>query len=163
MYGIAKLFFSLKTRQSVYMEEAALIFDKGLRTLIKNMVICGRPFFGDLQWRLASLPIRFGGLGRAGKPPKPFIPTPVIFTPETVVALSAHTCVTRSEDTVYYHIANALDVSVFKILDPATGVADEAFKASIIKRYRDGAASGKNLNPLYGVFGWVSPSVITID
>nr|GEU40921.1 reverse transcriptase domain-containing protein [Tanacetum cinerariifolium] len=24
---------------------------------------CGGPFFGDLQWRLASLPIRFGGFG----------------------------------------------------------------------------------------------------
>ncbi|GKD06019.1 hypothetical protein Tco_1180993 [Tanacetum coccineum] len=42
------------------------------------------------------------------EPPKPFTPTPVIFTPNTVVALSAHTC----------------------------GVADDAFKASIIKRYR---------------------------
>ncbi|GJR90866.1 putative reverse transcriptase domain-containing protein, partial [Tanacetum coccineum] len=26
------------------------------------MVVCGGPFFGDLQWRLASLSIRFGGL-----------------------------------------------------------------------------------------------------
>nr|GEU54181.1 hypothetical protein [Tanacetum cinerariifolium] len=30
---------------------------------IENIVFCGGPFFGDLQWRLASLPIRFGGLG----------------------------------------------------------------------------------------------------
>ncbi|GKB51930.1 hypothetical protein Tco_0902683 [Tanacetum coccineum] len=29
----------------------------------ENIVICGGPFFGDLQWRLPSLPIRLGGLG----------------------------------------------------------------------------------------------------
>ncbi|GJU25516.1 hypothetical protein Tco_1164137 [Tanacetum coccineum] len=45
------------------MEEATLFFDKGLRGSIENIVVCGGPFFGDLQWRLASLPIRFGGLG----------------------------------------------------------------------------------------------------
>ncbi|KAL7594924.1 hypothetical protein Lser_V15G27684 [Lactuca serriola] len=27
------------------------------------MVVCGGPFFGDIKWRLASLPIHFGGLG----------------------------------------------------------------------------------------------------
>ncbi|GKD86731.1 hypothetical protein Tco_1357885 [Tanacetum coccineum] len=61
--GIAKLFFGLRTCQPVHMEEAALFFDKGLRGSIENIVVCGGPFFGDLQWRLASLPIRFGGLG----------------------------------------------------------------------------------------------------
>nr|GEW84742.1 reverse transcriptase domain-containing protein [Tanacetum cinerariifolium] len=89
----------------------------------------------------------FDQKGRAAltKPPKPFTPTPLIFAPNTVVTLSAHTCVTRSEDAIYYNIANVLDNSVLKILDPATGVADDAFKASIIKRYRrekNGAASG---------------------
>ncbi|GJU50466.1 putative reverse transcriptase domain-containing protein [Tanacetum coccineum] len=61
--GIAKLFFGLRTCQLAHMEEAALFFDKGLRGSIENIVVCGGPFFGDLQWRLASLPIRFGGLG----------------------------------------------------------------------------------------------------
>ncbi|GJT15290.1 putative ribonuclease H-like domain-containing protein [Tanacetum coccineum] len=45
------------------MEKAALFFDKGLRGSIENIVVYGGPFFGDLQWSLASLPIRFGGLG----------------------------------------------------------------------------------------------------
>ncbi|PWA49103.1 reverse transcriptase domain-containing protein [Artemisia annua] len=45
------------------MEEAALLFDKGLHGSIENMVVCGGPLFGDLQRRIASLPIRFGGLG----------------------------------------------------------------------------------------------------
>ncbi|GJX32015.1 hypothetical protein Tco_0241870, partial [Tanacetum coccineum] len=34
-----------------------------LRGSIENIVVCEGPFFGDLQWRLASLPIRLGGLG----------------------------------------------------------------------------------------------------
>ncbi|PWA75874.1 reverse transcriptase domain-containing protein [Artemisia annua] len=48
---------------AVHMEDAALFFDKGLRESIENIVVCGGPFFGDLQWRLSSLPIRLGGLG----------------------------------------------------------------------------------------------------
>ncbi|GJY83758.1 putative reverse transcriptase domain-containing protein [Tanacetum coccineum] len=52
-----------RTCQPVHMEKAALFFDKGLRGPIENIVVCGGPFFGDLQWSLASLPIRFGGLG----------------------------------------------------------------------------------------------------
>ncbi|GJX40296.1 hypothetical protein Tco_0255286, partial [Tanacetum coccineum] len=55
--GIAKLFFGLRTCQPVHMEEASLFFNKGLRGLIENIVVYGGPFFGDLQWRLASLPI----------------------------------------------------------------------------------------------------------
>ncbi|KAK2365696.1 hypothetical protein QL285_079166 [Trifolium repens] len=30
---------------------------------VENIVVGGGMFFGDLQWRLASLPIKFGGLG----------------------------------------------------------------------------------------------------
>ncbi|GJW49080.1 hypothetical protein Tco_0090431 [Tanacetum coccineum] len=60
--GIAKLFFGLRTCQPVHMKEATLFLDKGLRGSIENIVVCGGPFFGDLQWRLASIPIRFGGL-----------------------------------------------------------------------------------------------------
>ncbi|GJZ43324.1 hypothetical protein Tco_0590579 [Tanacetum coccineum] len=49
------------------MKEEALFFDKGLRGSIENIVVSEGPFFRDLQWRLASLPIRLGGLGlRAG-------------------------------------------------------------------------------------------------
>jgi len=61
--GIAKLFFGLRTCQPIHMEEAAMLFDKELREAVEDIVVGGGPFFGDLQWRLASLPIRFGGLG----------------------------------------------------------------------------------------------------
>jgi len=61
--GIAKIFFGLRTCQPIHMEEAAMLFDKELREAVEDIVVGRGPFFGDLQWRLASLPIRFGGLG----------------------------------------------------------------------------------------------------
>lgn len=45
------------------MEKAALLFDKGLCGSIEDIVACGGPFFGNIQWIIASLPIRFGDLG----------------------------------------------------------------------------------------------------
>nr|GEW26915.1 putative reverse transcriptase domain-containing protein [Tanacetum cinerariifolium] len=61
--GIYKLFFGLKTCQPVHIEDATLFFEKDLRGSIENIVVCGGPFFGDLQWQLSSLHIRFDGLG----------------------------------------------------------------------------------------------------
>ncbi|GJY70855.1 putative reverse transcriptase domain-containing protein [Tanacetum coccineum] len=61
--GVAKLLFGLRTCQPMYIGEAVSIFDNGLRRAIEAIVVCGGPFFRDFQWRLASLPIRFGGLG----------------------------------------------------------------------------------------------------
>ncbi|GJU04502.1 hypothetical protein Tco_1120932 [Tanacetum coccineum] len=43
--------------------EASIGYVLGLRGSIENIVVCGGPFFRDLQWSLASLPILFGGLG----------------------------------------------------------------------------------------------------
>ena len=62
--GIAKLFFGLRTCQPIHTEESAMLFDKELREAVEDIVVGGGPFFGDLQWRLDSLPIRvrFGGL-----------------------------------------------------------------------------------------------------
>ena len=60
--GIAKLFFGLRTCQPIHMEEAAMLFDKELREAVEDIVVGGGPFFEDLQWRMASLPIRFGRL-----------------------------------------------------------------------------------------------------
>jgi hypothetical protein len=61
--GIAKLFFGLRTCQPIYMVRAAILFDKELRAAVEDIVVGGGPFFGDLQWRVASLPIKVGGLG----------------------------------------------------------------------------------------------------
>ncbi|GKD29043.1 hypothetical protein Tco_1239821 [Tanacetum coccineum] len=61
--GISKLFFSLRTCLPVHMEESALFSDKSLCRSIENIVVSGGSLFGDLQWWLASLPIRLGGSG----------------------------------------------------------------------------------------------------
>lgn len=61
--GVAKLLFGLRTCQPLMTDEAILCFDKGLREAIEDIVVCGGPFFGDLQWRLAFLLMRLGGLG----------------------------------------------------------------------------------------------------
>ncbi|KAM0014048.1 putative exostosin [Helianthus debilis subsp. tardiflorus] len=61
--GVAKLLFGLRTCQPHLMVDAASWFDDGLREAIEDIVVGGGPFFGDLQWRLASLPMRLGGLG----------------------------------------------------------------------------------------------------
>ncbi|KAL8222810.1 hypothetical protein R6Q57_020209 [Mikania cordata] len=51
---VAKLLFGLRTCQPMYVGEAVSIFDKGLQGAIEDIVVCGGPFFGDFQWRLAS-------------------------------------------------------------------------------------------------------------
>ncbi|PNY14294.1 auxilin-like protein, partial [Trifolium pratense] len=61
--GIAKLFFGLRTCQPIHMEQATILFDKELRGVVEDIVVGGGPYFGDLQWRVASLHIRVGGLG----------------------------------------------------------------------------------------------------
>nr|GFB31623.1 reverse transcriptase domain-containing protein [Tanacetum cinerariifolium] len=48
--GVAKLLFSLRTCQPMYIGEAVSIFDNGLRRAIDAIVVCGGPFFGDFQW-----------------------------------------------------------------------------------------------------------------
>jgi hypothetical protein len=60
--GIAKLFFGLRTCQPIHVEEAAMLFDKELRGAIEDIVVVGGPYFGDLQWRVAPLPIQAEGL-----------------------------------------------------------------------------------------------------
>jgi hypothetical protein len=45
------------------MEEASVLFEKELRTVVEDIVVGGGPFFADLQWGIASLPIKSGRLG----------------------------------------------------------------------------------------------------
>ncbi|MCI95086.1 hypothetical protein A2U01_0116384, partial [Trifolium medium] len=40
------------------MEDTTILFDKGLRSAVEDIVVGGGHFFGDLQWGLASLPIK---------------------------------------------------------------------------------------------------------
>jgi hypothetical protein len=59
--GTAKHFFSLMMCLPILMEDAAILFDKESRAAIEDIVVRGGPFFGDLQWRMASIPIKCGG------------------------------------------------------------------------------------------------------
>ena len=61
--GVAKMLFSLRTCLPEHGESASIFFDLGLRESVEDIVVCGGAYFGDLQWRLASLPIRCGGIG----------------------------------------------------------------------------------------------------
>nr|GEW05112.1 hypothetical protein [Tanacetum cinerariifolium] len=44
-------------------ESAQHSFDVALRSALERIVTTSRPGFGDWQWRLATLPFAFGGLG----------------------------------------------------------------------------------------------------
>jgi hypothetical protein len=59
--GIVKVIFGQRMCQPIHMEEATMLFVKEFCGAVEDIVIGGCPFFGDLQWRLDSLPIRFGG------------------------------------------------------------------------------------------------------
>ncbi|KAJ0869042.1 hypothetical protein HanRHA438_Chr11g0484841 [Helianthus annuus] len=61
--GVAKLLFGLRTCQPHLMANVVSCFDDGIREAVEDIVVCGGSYFGDLQWRLASLPMRLGGLG----------------------------------------------------------------------------------------------------
>lgn len=45
------------------MEKASIWFDKELWRAVEDIMVGGGPFFGDLQWTVASLHIRVMGLG----------------------------------------------------------------------------------------------------
>ncbi|GKE34059.1 reverse transcriptase domain-containing protein, partial [Tanacetum coccineum] len=61
--GISKLYSSMRTCPPRVFESAQRSFDMALRSSLKRIVIAYGPGFDDWQWRLATLPFVFGGLG----------------------------------------------------------------------------------------------------
>ncbi|PWA91252.1 hypothetical protein CTI12_AA092890 [Artemisia annua] len=64
-------------------------------------------------------------------------PATVVYTPRTVIDTSAPTCATRGEAAIYALLASGDDPHSMdlKIINPATGVADEVFKEIVLNRY----------------------------
>ena len=61
--GISKLYFSMRTCPPQVFERAQISFDAALRSSLERIVTASGPGFGEWQWRLATLPFEFGGLG----------------------------------------------------------------------------------------------------
>ncbi|KAL8167613.1 hypothetical protein V2J09_009112 [Rumex salicifolius] len=60
--GVMKLYYALRTCPLSFLD-AQVQFDHALRISLEKLVIASRSGFGDWQWRLATLPIKLGGLG----------------------------------------------------------------------------------------------------
>nr|GEV96860.1 hypothetical protein [Tanacetum cinerariifolium] len=60
---IFRLYFTMRTCPPHVFESSQRSFDVALRSSLERIVTAFGPRFGDWQWRLATLPFAFGGLG----------------------------------------------------------------------------------------------------
>ncbi|XP_057547326.1 uncharacterized protein LOC130825888 [Amaranthus tricolor] len=61
--GVGRLFYALRTCPSDWLGDTQVQFDLALCSSLEKIVTASEPGFGDWLWRLATLPIKRGGLG----------------------------------------------------------------------------------------------------
>ncbi|GKB22619.1 hypothetical protein Tco_0862020, partial [Tanacetum coccineum] len=61
--GISRLYFTMRTCPPRVFESAQRSFDVALRSSLERIVTASGSGFGNWQWRLATLPFAFRGLG----------------------------------------------------------------------------------------------------
>ncbi|GJR79081.1 reverse transcriptase domain-containing protein [Tanacetum coccineum] len=61
--GVSKLYFAMRTCPPRVFESAQLSFDMALCSALERIITASGPGFSDWQWRIATLPLTFGGLG----------------------------------------------------------------------------------------------------
>ncbi|KAL5718570.1 hypothetical protein ACHQM5_011457 [Ranunculus cassubicifolius] len=61
--GVSRLYFAMRTCSPRAFEKAQSKFDDALRISLQRIVTSSGPGFGEWQWRLATLPVKRGGLG----------------------------------------------------------------------------------------------------
>ncbi|XP_026384772.1 uncharacterized protein LOC113280347 [Papaver somniferum] len=61
--GVSRLYFTLRTNNPLAIQNAATQYDKHLMQYLRNIIVGDDAGFGLLQQRLATLPIKDGGLG----------------------------------------------------------------------------------------------------
>ncbi|XP_026391877.1 uncharacterized protein LOC113287356 isoform X2 [Papaver somniferum] len=61
--GVARMYFTLRTTSPKAIQSAAVMFDKHLMDYLRRLVVGDGAGFGLVQQRLATLPIKDGGLG----------------------------------------------------------------------------------------------------
>ncbi|XP_026445253.1 uncharacterized protein LOC113345800 [Papaver somniferum] len=61
--GVSKLYFAMRTTKPQFLQAAQVRFDQFLLQFLRYLVTGDGPGFGPIQQRIATLPIRDGGLG----------------------------------------------------------------------------------------------------
>ena len=61
--GMCKMIYCFRTTHPSFLTEASEVLTSALKQALSKIVVGTGPFFGDFQFHLASLPVRFSGIG----------------------------------------------------------------------------------------------------
>ncbi|PNY15245.1 auxilin-like protein [Trifolium pratense] len=134
-------------------EQVAILFDKELRGAVEDIVVGEGPYFGDLQWRVASLPIRVGGLG---------LYSAVEAASYAFVASKAQTWVLQDHilrDSGIYGMDSDFNIVLDGLRDmlPTFDISNFASKDTVPQKSQHVLASGLFIIPIDGLGQHMSP------